>query len=35
VREMVSAAIAPDFVAAAIIGVSTRRHLNELLSAIS
>jgi aryl-alcohol dehydrogenase-like predicted oxidoreductase len=34
-RETVSAAIAPDFVTAAIIGVSTRRHLNELLSAIS
>jgi aryl-alcohol dehydrogenase-like predicted oxidoreductase len=34
-REAVSAAIAPDFVAAAIIGVSTRRHLNELLSAVS
>jgi aryl-alcohol dehydrogenase-like predicted oxidoreductase len=34
-REAVRAAIAPDFVTAAIIGVSTRRHLNELLSAIS
>jgi len=34
-RGAVSAAIAPDFVTAALIGVSTRRHLNELLSAIS
>jgi aryl-alcohol dehydrogenase-like predicted oxidoreductase len=34
-REAVRAAIAPDFVTAAIIGVSTRRHLNELLSAVS
>jgi aryl-alcohol dehydrogenase-like predicted oxidoreductase len=35
VREAVSKAVAPDFVSAAIIGVSTRRHLNELLSALS
>jgi len=34
-REAVRTAIAPDFVTAAIVGVSTRRHLNELLSAIS
>ena len=34
-RETVSSAIAPDFVTAAIVGVSTRRHLNELLAAIS
>jgi aryl-alcohol dehydrogenase-like predicted oxidoreductase len=34
-REMVSAAIAPDFVTAAVVGVSTRQHLNELLSAVS
>jgi aryl-alcohol dehydrogenase-like predicted oxidoreductase len=33
--EVVRAAVAPDFVTAAIIGVSTRRHLNELLSAVS
>ena len=31
----VSAAIAPDFVTAAIIGVSTRQHLKELLSSIA
>jgi aryl-alcohol dehydrogenase-like predicted oxidoreductase len=31
-REAISAAIASDFVTAAIVGVSTRRHLNELLS---
>jgi aryl-alcohol dehydrogenase-like predicted oxidoreductase len=31
-QEAISAAIAPDFVTAAIIGVSTRRHLNESLS---
>jgi len=31
-REAISAAIVPDFVTAAIVGVSTRRHLNELLS---
>jgi aryl-alcohol dehydrogenase-like predicted oxidoreductase len=30
-REAISAAIVPDFVTAAIVGVSTRRHLNELL----
>jgi aryl-alcohol dehydrogenase-like predicted oxidoreductase len=30
-----SAAIAPDFVTAAIVGISTRRHLNELLSPIA
>jgi aryl-alcohol dehydrogenase-like predicted oxidoreductase len=35
VRQAVSAAIAPDFVTAAVIGVSTRRHLDELLAAIS
>ena len=34
-REALSAAIAPDFVTAAIIGVSTRQHLNELLSSIA
>ena len=34
-RESLSAAIAPDFVTAAIIGVSTRQHLNELLSSIA
>jgi pyridoxine 4-dehydrogenase len=34
-RDAVSAAIAPDFIASAIIGVSTRQHLNELLSAVS
>jgi aryl-alcohol dehydrogenase-like predicted oxidoreductase len=34
-REAVAAAIAPDFVTAALIGVSTRRHLNELLWAVS
>jgi aryl-alcohol dehydrogenase-like predicted oxidoreductase len=34
-REAVRTVIAPDFVTSAIIGVSTRRHLNELLSAIS
>jgi aryl-alcohol dehydrogenase-like predicted oxidoreductase len=33
-HERVSAAIAPDFVTAAIVGVSTRPHLAELLSAI-
>jgi aryl-alcohol dehydrogenase-like predicted oxidoreductase len=30
-RDAISAAIAPDFVTAAIVGLSTRRHLNELL----
>jgi aryl-alcohol dehydrogenase-like predicted oxidoreductase len=30
-REAISAAIVPDFVTAAIVGLSTRRHLNELL----
>jgi aryl-alcohol dehydrogenase-like predicted oxidoreductase len=34
-REAVATAIAPDFVTAAIVGVSTRHHLTELLSAIS
>jgi aryl-alcohol dehydrogenase-like predicted oxidoreductase len=34
-HEMVSAAISPDYVTAAIIGVSTRQHLNELLSTIA
>ena len=34
-REAVRSAVAPDFVTAALIGVSTRRHLDELLSAIS
>jgi aryl-alcohol dehydrogenase-like predicted oxidoreductase len=34
-REAISAAITPDFVTAAIIGVSTRRHLNESLSVFS
>jgi len=33
-RAAVSHAIAPHFVTAAIIGVSTRQHLNELLSAV-
>ena len=32
-REAVSAAIAPDFVTAGIVGLSTRKHLNETLSA--
>jgi hypothetical protein len=31
----VSTAIAPDFITSAIIGVSTRHHLNEILSAVS
>jgi hypothetical protein len=35
VREALSAAIAPEFVTAAIIGVSTRCHLRELLSVVS
>jgi aryl-alcohol dehydrogenase-like predicted oxidoreductase len=34
-HEAVSAAIAPNLVTAAIVGVSTRRHLNELLSVLS
>jgi len=34
-REIVSAAIAPDFITSAIIGLSTRQHLDELLWAIS
>ena len=34
-REAVSIAIAPDFVTATVIGVSTRRHLNELVSVMS
>jgi hypothetical protein len=34
-REALSAAIAPDFVTAAIIGVSTRQHFNELWSSIA
>jgi aryl-alcohol dehydrogenase-like predicted oxidoreductase len=32
-REAISTAIAPDFVTSALIGVSTRHHLTELLSA--
>jgi aryl-alcohol dehydrogenase-like predicted oxidoreductase len=35
VREAFSAAIATDFVTSAIVGVSTRQHLGELLSAIT
>ena len=34
-RGALSAAIAPDFVTAAIIGVSTRQHFNDLLSSIA
>jgi aryl-alcohol dehydrogenase-like predicted oxidoreductase len=34
-REAVATAIAPDFITAAIVGVSTRRHLNEIISAVS
>jgi aryl-alcohol dehydrogenase-like predicted oxidoreductase len=34
-REALAAAIAPDFVTAAIVGVSTRQHLDELLSWIA
>lgn len=34
-REAISAAVAPNFVTAGIVGVSTRRHLNELLSVFS
>ncbi|SRR5579883_761788 len=34
-REALSAAIKPDLATAAIIGVSTRKHFNELLSAIT
>jgi aryl-alcohol dehydrogenase-like predicted oxidoreductase len=34
-RAGLSAAVAPDFVTAAIVGVSTRQHLNELLPAIA
>jgi aryl-alcohol dehydrogenase-like predicted oxidoreductase len=33
-REAISAAIAPDFITAAIVGVSTRRHLDELLGSL-
>jgi aryl-alcohol dehydrogenase-like predicted oxidoreductase len=33
-HEAVSAAIAPDFITAAIIGVSTRQHLTEALAAV-
>ena len=33
VREAVSTAIAPNFITAAIIGVSTRHHLSEIISA--
>jgi aryl-alcohol dehydrogenase-like predicted oxidoreductase len=33
-REAISAAIAPDFVTAATVGVSSRHHLYELLSAV-
>jgi aryl-alcohol dehydrogenase-like predicted oxidoreductase len=32
-REAISSAIAPDFVTAVIVGLSTRRHLNESLAA--
>jgi aryl-alcohol dehydrogenase-like predicted oxidoreductase len=35
IRDALLAAIAPDFVTAAIIGVSTRRHLHDLLSVVS
>jgi aryl-alcohol dehydrogenase-like predicted oxidoreductase len=34
-REALSTAIAPDFVTATIVGVSTRQHLGELLSSIT
>jgi len=34
-QEAVSAAIAPDFITAAIIGVSTRQHLSEAVAAVS
>jgi aryl-alcohol dehydrogenase-like predicted oxidoreductase len=34
-REAIWNALAPDFITAAIIGVSTRRHLNEALSAVT
>jgi aryl-alcohol dehydrogenase-like predicted oxidoreductase len=34
-RQRISAAIEPNFVTAAIIGVSTRHHLNELLAAVA
>jgi aryl-alcohol dehydrogenase-like predicted oxidoreductase len=34
-RDALSSAIGQDFVTAAIIGVSTRQHLNELLSSIT
>jgi aryl-alcohol dehydrogenase-like predicted oxidoreductase len=35
VRESITGALAPDFITAAIIGVSTRRHLTEALSAFA
>jgi aryl-alcohol dehydrogenase-like predicted oxidoreductase len=34
-REAVSIALSPDYVTAAIVGVSTRHHLNQLLSVVS
>lgn len=34
-REALSVALAPDFVTSAIVGVSTRQHLRELLSSIT
>lgn len=34
-REAISRAIAPDFVTAVILGLSTRRHLNESLAALA
>jgi hypothetical protein len=34
-RQTLSAAIASDFVTLAIVGVSTRQHLDELLSSIT
>jgi aryl-alcohol dehydrogenase-like predicted oxidoreductase len=33
--EAMATALAPDFITSAIIGVSTRRHLDELLSALA
>jgi len=35
VRNALTAALAPDFVTAAIVGVSTRPHLDGLLAAVS
>ena len=34
-REAISRAIAPDFVTAVILGLSTRRHLNDSLAALA